>query len=102
MAKDSGLYDSVSGARTGAGDCVGFNIDFTGLHSVDGSGVLRSAVSFTVELPKVGGLIYLVHGEKLTRFEPRVDGMLVDPFMETGESRGVWKYTGVSSDRSEL
>lgn len=92
----------MSGERTGAGDCVGFNIDLIGLPSFDGNGPLSSAVTLTVELPNVGGLIYLVHGEKLTRFEPRVEGMPVEPLLEAGESRGVWKYCVVSSDRSEL
>lgn len=53
---------------------VAFKIDFDGLHSLDGGSAFRSGFEFNGVLENDGGLMYLVHGEKLTRFECRVDG----------------------------
>lgn len=79
---------------------VGLRIDFVGLHSFEGGRDFRSDLDFAAELVNEGGLMYLVHGEKFTRLDCRLDGAPVEPLTEKGESRGVCTTTGESSVRS--
>ena len=76
---------------------VALRIDFDGLHSLDGGRVFISGFEFHGVLANDGGLIYRVHGEKLTRFDCRVEGSPAEPLTENGEAPGVCKITGESS-----
>lgn len=71
--KDSGVKGSSLTVFMRALVFVAFRIDFEGLHSLDGGNVFRSGFEFNGVLENDGGLMYLVHGEKLTRFDCRVD-----------------------------
>lgn len=89
MASDSVVNASTLGDQTGIGDWVAFRIDFVGLEFGDGETVFKSGVAF-MALAKVGGLMYLGHGEKFTFFELRLDGPAsTDPRAEKDDSLGV-------------
>lgn len=89
MASDSVVNVSTLGDQTGIGDWVAFRIDFVGLEFGDGGIVLTSGADF-MALAKVGGLMYLGHGEKFTFFELRLDGAAsTDPSAENAGSLGV-------------
>lgn len=89
MASDSVVNASTLGDQTGIGDWVAFRIDFVGLEFGDGEIILKSGADF-IALAKVGGLMYLGHGEKFTFFELRLDGPAsADPSAEKDDSLGV-------------
>lgn len=76
---------STLGDQTGMGDWVAFKIDFVGFESVDGGIVLGSGAAF-MALAKVGGFMYLGHGEKFTFLELRLEGPV--PPMSKAENVG--------------
>lgn len=80
------MQEETSRELTGEGDCaVVLRMDFVGLHLFEGGRALK-----VVLLLNVGGLMYLVHGEKFTRLECRLEQLPVDPFAEKeGVSLGV-------------
>lgn len=100
MANDSGVHGAASVVSIGGCAFVVFKIDFVGLHSFEGGSSLSSDFNLGAEFVKDGGLMYLVHGEKFTRLDCRVDGARTELSAAKGESTGVCTTMGESSVRS--
>lgn len=89
MTKFPGVTGSSAVVFTGTGVFVDLRMDFDGLRSFDGGSVFKSDFGFIAKLVTDGGMIWLGYGEKLTRFDCRVEGTPAEPFTENGEGPGV-------------
>lgn len=80
------------GDQAGRGDWVALSMDFAGFRSVEGVILLSLADCWL--LVKAGGLMYLGHGEKFTRFELRLEVSGPGSKDLNDESLGVWAVNG--------
>ena len=92
MASDSAVKVLTFGDHTGMGDWVVLRMDFAGFESVEG--MFLMSLSGCEALVKVGGLMYLGHGEKLTRFELRLKVSEPASIVSNGEALGVETING--------
>lgn len=89
MTKFPGVTGSLSAVFTGTGVFVDLRMDFEGLRSFDGVNVFRSDFEFVAILATDCGMTWPGYGEKLTRFDCRVEGTPAEPFTEKGDGPGV-------------